>query len=106
MIPESSPETRDDSTELEGLSELDLVELGPGSEDPEDLEPEGPRRRWRRGRDRRYGRFRRYVVRSLGWGLAALAVVVFLLQSLVDTPWARNQARELIAQQPHPRRPP
>lgn len=38
-------------------------------------------------------------MRALGWGLAALAVLVFLLQSLVDTPWARNQAREVIAQQ-------
>ena len=40
---------------------------------------------------------RRWVLRPLCWGLAALAVMVFVLQLLIDTPWARKQARILIA---------
>ncbi len=45
---------------------------------------------------RRHGRFRRWVMRPLLWGLAGLAVLIFVLQQLLDTRWARDGARELI----------
>ena len=51
------------------------------------------------GRLKRYGRFRRWVVRPLLWGLAGLAVLIFVLQQLLDTRWVRDNARELIVEQ-------
>ncbi len=50
-----------------------------------------------RGR-RRPGRFRRWVLRPLFWGLAALVVLIFVLQQLLDTRWLRDGARELITE--------
>ncbi len=47
---------------------------------------------------RRPGRFRRWVLRPLFWGLAALVVLVFVLQQLLDTRWLRDGARELITE--------
>ncbi len=58
---------------------------------------EAKRGRKRRVR-RRPGRFRRWVLRSMLWGLAGLAVLIFVLQQLLDTRWARDGARELITQ--------
>ncbi len=46
----------------------------------------------------RPGRLRRWVLRPLLWGLAALAVLVFVLQQLLDTRWARDGARELLCE--------
>lgn len=45
----------------------------------------------------RPGRFRRWLLRPMLWGLAALAVLVLIAQLLLDTPWARRTGRELIA---------
>ncbi len=42
------------------------------------------------------GRFRRWVLRPLAWSLALLVVFLFLGQRLLDSPWARNRARELV----------
>lgn len=45
---------------------------------------------------RRHGRFRRYVLRTAGWTLAALALGVLLLQWWLDTDPARERARRLL----------
>lgn len=45
---------------------------------------------------RRHGFFRRFVVRSLMWGLAVLAAVILLGGYLLDTPRAREWARRQI----------
>ncbi len=42
---------------------------------------------------------RRWVLRPLLWGLAALALLIFVLQQLLNTPWARNGTREIIVEQ-------
>ena len=47
---------------------------------------------------RRPGRFRRWVARPLLWGLAGLVILIFVLQQLLDTRWARDGARELITE--------
>ncbi len=57
-----------------------------------------PEKRRRRAR-RRPGRFRRWVVRPLLWGLAGLAVLIFVLQQLLDTRRVRDGARRLITEQ-------
>ena len=51
-----------------------------------------------RKRRRRPGRLRRWVLRPLLWSLAALVVLIFVLQQLLDTRWARDGARELIVE--------
>lgn len=45
----------------------------------------------------RPGRFRSWVVRPLFWGLAALAVLAFSLQLLLDTRWVRDLGRDYLA---------
>ncbi|MEM9553980.1 MAG: translocation/assembly module TamB domain-containing protein [Acidobacteriota bacterium] len=44
----------------------------------------------------RPGRIRRWVLRPLAWSLAAIAVLLFVLQLLADTPAAREWARQWI----------
>ncbi|MEM7351357.1 MAG: hypothetical protein AAF657_11160, partial [Acidobacteriota bacterium] len=41
---------------------------------------------------------RRWVLRPLLWGLAALCVLIFVLQQLLDTRWARDGARQIITE--------
>ena len=50
-----------------------------------------------RRRRKRAGRFRRWVVRPLVWSLALLAIVLLVVQILLDAPWTRERARRLIA---------
>lgn len=68
-----------------------------GDEPPPEAEG-GSRRNGRRGRKdrRRPGRLRRWVLRPLLWGLAALALLIFVLQQLLDTRWVRDSARDLL----------
>ena len=47
---------------------------------------------------RRHSFFRCWVVRPLFWGVAALAILFFVLQPLLDTRWARDQIRTRTAQ--------
>ena len=47
----------------------------------------------------RPGRFRRWVLRPVFWGLALVATLVFLLQLWVDTPRARERARLYLVEQ-------
>jgi hypothetical protein len=51
-----------------------------------------------RAADRRPGRFRRWVLRPVLWGLALLAVAVFLLQRVLNTGYARQWASTLVAE--------
>lgn len=39
------------------------------------------------------------MLRPLAWGLAALVVLIFVLQQLLNTRWARDWAREVIVEQ-------
>ncbi len=39
------------------------------------------------------------MVRPLLWGLAGLVILIFVLQQLLDTRWARDNARQLIVEQ-------
>ena len=39
------------------------------------------------------------MLRPLLWGLAVLAMLIFVLQQLLDTRWARDNARQLITEQ-------
>ncbi len=61
--------------------------------EPREVAPRGARQR------RRPGRFRRWVLRPLFWGLAALAVLIFVAQLLLDTRWAREGGRKLLSEQ-------
>lgn len=45
----------------------------------------------------RPGRFRRWVVRPLIWGLTVIIAVLCVSQWLLDTPWARSRAKQLIS---------
>ncbi len=65
----------------------------PSREHPEPGAPEPGAHR----RRKRAGRFRRWVVRPLFWGLAGFAVVVLVLQLILDAPWTRERARQLAA---------
>ncbi|MEM7584856.1 MAG: translocation/assembly module TamB domain-containing protein [Acidobacteriota bacterium] len=47
---------------------------------------------------RRPGRLRRWVLRPLLWGLAALCLLIFVLQQLINTRWARDGARQQIVE--------
>lgn len=58
--------------------------------DPDDS-PAKPRRR-------RPGRFRRFILRPLFWGLALFAVLIFALQLFLNTRHARDWTRRLIAE--------
>lgn len=97
MIPEGLPAIAADPSEVEE-TELDRP-LGDGQEPPRRSGRRRKERRKERRARRTYGRFRRWVVRPLFWTLAGLAVVIFTLQLMVDTPWARETARVLIVQQ-------
>ncbi len=66
--------------------------------DSPQAEDSGQKRRRRDRPRRRPGRFRRWVLRPLLWGLAGLAVLVFVLQQLLDTRWARDGVRDLITE--------
>ncbi len=80
-------------------SGLDRSGLNHSGLDRSDLDPasEGPRRR-KKGKARP-GRFRRWVLRPIFWGLAVIATLAFLLQLWVDTPPARERARQFLVQQ-------
>ncbi|MCP3960903.1 MAG: hypothetical protein GY719_23910 [bacterium] len=56
----------------------------------EEERPERPRRR--------AGRLRRWVIRPLVWGLTILAILIFVLQLLLDTRWARDGARRVATE--------
>jgi len=45
---------------------------------------------------KRPGRLRRWLLRPLGWGIATVAVLIFLLQLFLDTRHARNWIRETL----------
>ncbi len=47
----------------------------------------------------RPGRFRRWILRPIFWGLALIATLAFLLQLWIDTPPARERARQILVQQ-------
>lgn len=80
----------------EGDSPTDEISLDSGEDVAAGRSGRSPKKRKRKP-GKRPGRFRRWVLRPLGWGLAGLAVLIFVLQLLIDTPWARSYARHLIA---------
>ena len=48
-------------------------------------------------RKRRPGRFRRWVLRPLCWGLLVVVLLLSVLQLVLNTRWARDKSRHLIA---------
>ncbi len=67
--------------------------MGRLREEAVELITEEPRRTRRRP-----GRLRRWVIRPLLWGLAGLAMLIFVLQQLLDTRRVRDRARQLITE--------
>lgn len=76
---------RPDATKLDTNEPDDTRKTLPPPEDPAAAEER-----------RRHGFFRRFVVRSLMWGLAVLAAVIFLGGYLLNTPRTREWARRQI----------
>ncbi len=62
----------------------------PPQDAPVEEDPEPGTRR------RRAGRFRRWIVRPLFWGLAVLAVLILALQMLLDARWTRDEVRQMV----------